>query len=54
MLWACCALTNRAVDARVLVVAEEEAVLAAALVAAHSVDTSVLAAAVVEFAFVHI
>lgn len=37
-----------------LVVAEEEALLAAALVAAHGVDTSVLAATVVELAFIHI
>lgn len=47
-------LTNRAVDARVLVVAEEEALFAAALVAAHCVDTSVLAPTVVELAFIHI
>lgn len=37
-----------------LVVAEKEALLAAALVAAHGVDASVLAAAVVELALVHI
>ena len=47
-------LTHWAVDARVLVVAEEEAVLAATLVAAHGVDTRVLAATVVELALVHI
>lgn len=41
-------------DARVLVVAEEEAVLAATLVAAHGVDARVLAAAVVELALVHV
>lgn len=45
---------HRAVDARVLVVAEEEALFAAALVAAHCVDTSVLAPTVVELAFIHI
>lgn len=37
-----------------LVVAEEESVFAAALVAAHGVDTSVLAPSVVELTFVHI
>lgn len=37
-----------------LVVAEEEALFAAALVAAHCVDTSVLAPTVVELAFIHI
>lgn len=47
-------LTHRAVDARVLVVAEEEALLAATLVAAHGVDARVLAAAVVELALIHI
>lgn len=45
---------HRAVDACVLVVAEEEALFAAALVAAHGVDTSVLAPTVVELAFIHI
>lgn len=49
-----CKLTNGAVDARVLVIAEEEALFAAALVAAHSVDTSVLAPTIVEHAFIHI
>lgn len=43
-----------AVDACVLVVTQEEAFFAAALVAAHGVDTSVLAAAIVEFAFVYV
>jgi len=47
-------LTHRAVDACVLVVAEEEALFAAALIAAHGVDTSVLAPAIVELAFIHI
>lgn len=47
-------LTHRAVDACVLVVAQEEAVFAATLVAAHGVDTSVLASTIVELAFVHI
>lgn len=37
-----------------LVVAEEEALLAATLVAAHGVDARVLAAAVVELALIHI
>lgn len=37
-----------------LVVAEEEALFAAALIAAHSVDTSVLAPTIVELAFIHI
>lgn len=37
-----------------LVVAEEEALFAATLVAAHGVDARVLAAAVVELAFIHI
>lgn len=37
-----------------LVVAEEEALLAAALIAAHNVDTSVLAPTIVELAFIHI
>lgn len=46
--------THRAVDARVLVVAEEEALLTATLVAAHGVDARVLAATVVELAFIHI
>lgn len=41
-------------DACVLVVAEEEALFAATLVAAHGVDARVLAAAVVELAFIHI
>lgn len=37
-----------------LVVAEEEPLFAAALIAAHGVDTSVLAPTVVELAFIHI
>ena len=37
-----------------LVVAEEEAVFATALIAAHGVDTSVLAPTIVELAFIHI
>lgn len=49
-----CILTHRAVDACVLVVAEEEALFAAALVAAHCVDTSVLAPTIIELAFIHI
>lgn len=44
--------TFGAVDAGVLVVAEEESLLAAALVAPHGVDTKVLAATVVEHALV--
>lgn len=51
---ACCTLTHRAVDARVLVITEEEALFAAALVAAHDVDTSVLAPTIVVLAFIHI
>lgn len=47
-------LTHRAVDACVLVVTEEETFFAAALVASHGVDASVLTAAVVELTFVHI
>lgn len=50
----CWTLTHGAVDACVLVVAEEEALFAAALVAAHGVDTSVLASTIVQFAFIHI
>lgn len=45
---------HRAVDACVLVVAEEEALFAAALIAAHGVDTSVLAPTIVEPAFIHV
>lgn len=41
-----------AVDAGVLVVTEEESLLAAALVAPHGVDTNVLAATVVEHALI--
>lgn len=41
-------------DACVLVVTEEEALFAATLVAAHGVDTSVLAPSIVELAFIHI
>ena len=37
-----------------LVVAEEEAFFAAALIAAHGVNTSVLAPSIVELAFIHI
>lgn len=44
--------TFGAVDAGVLVVAQEESLLAAALVAPHRVDTNVLAATVVEHALV--
>lgn len=50
----CCTLTDWAVDARVLVITEEEAIFAAALVAAHGVYTNVLAPTVVELAFIHI
>lgn len=45
---------HRAVDTGVLVVTEEEAVFAAAFVAAHRVDTSVLAPTIVELTFIHI
>lgn len=44
----------RAVDARVLVVAQEKPLLAEAFVAAQDIDTGVLAAAVVLQALVHI
>lgn len=44
----------RAVDARVLVVAQEEALPAAALIAPQDVDAGVLAAAVVLQALVHV
>lgn len=37
-----------------LVVAEKETLFAATLIAAHGVDTSVLASAVVELAFINI
>ncbi len=37
-----------------LVVAEEEALFAAAFIAAHGVDTSVLAPTIVKLAFIHI
>lgn len=37
-----------------LVVAQEETLFAAAFIAAHGVDTSVLAPTIVELAFVHI
>lgn len=47
-------LTHRAVDACVLVVTKEEAFFAAALIAAHGVNTCVLAASVVELTFIHI
>lgn len=47
-------LTHGAMDARVLVVAQEETVFAATLVAAHGVDASVLAPTIVELAFIHI
>lgn len=46
--------TFRAVNACVLVVAQEKALLAAALVAPHGIDTGVLAAAIVLQALVHI
>lgn len=49
-----CSLTYRSVDACVLVITEEEALFAAALVAAHGIDTCVLAPTIVEFAFIHI
>ena len=42
----CQALTFGALDARVLVVTEEEAFPAEALIAAHHVDTGLLAAAI--------
>lgn len=45
---------HRAVDAGVLVVTEEESVFAAAFVAAHGVDTSMLAPTIVELTFIHI
>lgn len=45
---------HRAVDAGVLVVTEEESVFAAAFIAAHGVDTSVLAPTIVELTFIHI
>lgn len=45
---------HRAVDACVLVVTEEEAFFAAALIAAHSVDTRVLAPTIVKLALIHI
>lgn len=51
---ACWSLTHRAVDACVLVIAQEEALFAAALIAAHGVDTRVLAPTIVELAFIHI
>lgn len=41
-------------DARVLVVAEEKALFAPTLIAAHGVDTCVLAPTIVELAFIHI
>lgn len=41
-------------NARVLIVAQEKALLAAALIAPHDVDTGVLAAAIVLQALVHI
>lgn len=44
----------RAMDAGVLVVTEEESILAATFIAAHGVDTSVLAPTIVELAFIHI
>lgn len=37
-----------------LVIAEEEALFAVALIAANGVDTSVLASTIVEFAFIDI
>lgn len=41
-------------NACVLVVTEEESLFAAAFIAAHDVDTSVLAPSIVELAFIHI
>ena len=52
--WAPAGLTVGAVDAGVLVVAEEEAAVAPALVAAHGVDADLLAASVVVLTLVHI
>lgn len=46
--------TYRAVDAGVLVIAEEEALRTAALIAAHGVDTLLLTAAIVEYTLIHI
>lgn len=45
---------HRAVDTGVLVVTEEESIFTAALVTAHSVDTSVLAPTIIELTFIHI
>lgn len=45
---------HRAVDACVLVVTKKETVFAATFITAHGVDTSVLAPAIVELAFIHI
>ena len=47
-------LTLRAVDAGVLVVTQEEAIIAVALVAAHGVHTHLLAAAIVVHTLVNI
>lgn len=47
-------LTIRAVDAGMLVVAQEEAVSALTFVAAHGVDADLLAAAVVVLTLVHV
>lgn len=47
-------LTIGAVDTGVLVVAEEKAAVALTLVAAHGIDTDLLAAAVVVLTLVHI
>lgn len=41
-------------DARVLVVTEEEPFFAVAFIAAHGIDTSVLAPTIVELTFVHV
>lgn len=45
---------DRSMDARVLVVTEEEPFFAVAFIAAHGIDTSVLAPTIVELTFVHV
>lgn len=50
----CFSLTIRAVDAGMLVVAEEEAMCALTLVAPHGVETHLLASTVVVCTLVHI
>lgn len=52
--WVARALTVGAVDAGVLVVAEEKATMALTLVAAQGVDTDLLAATIVVLALVHV